>query len=840
MKSFPTLTADTPFFKVFTSSWTVLHVVTCAAIIATLSQNLLVFGHKTLSHLHLNCRMKYLAWIVFLPLFTSAQQIIPQPVSMKTLPGNFVISKSTVIKANDAEDKKTAAIFNDYLQQIYGFKLPINKPTTTNYITLTTLKFIKAPEHEEGYTMNVTKQGVKISGNSYAGTFYGMQTLIQLLPVDNSKVKSQNLKLTIPFVAIEDYPYLPYRGMHLDVSRHFFPISFVKKYIDYLALHKMNAFHWHLTDDQGWRIEIKKYPKLTTIGAWRDGTIIGRYPGTGNDNIRYGGYYTQEQVKEIVKYAADRRITVVPEIEMPGHSSAAIAAYPWLSCFPNEETVIPTHPSQASLQKHGKKVQETFGVFDDIFCAGNDSTFTFLQDVVDEVIPLFPSTLFHVGGDEAPKSNWKRCPKCQARIKALGLKDEHQLQSYFIQRMEKYLNAKGKTLIGWDEILEGGLAPNAWVMSWRGEQGGIDAATQGHNVIMTPGEYVYFDHSQSKNEDSVTIGGYLPLEKVYSYQPVPKELDSTKAQYVHGAQANLWTEYIANPAKAEYMIFPRMSALSEVLWTPKEERNWTDFEKRLQTQFKRYDLWKANYSKAYFDLSGNLLNSEDGKHVVWSLSSKHGKITYKITPPNNHSTYITNDSVKYDLIAPGLYCAQQVKAKPASSKAKEELIGNPIKVSFYPNKATGKKISITTAPSPKYPGQGGAFSLVNGIFSGKGLSYPDWLGWEGGDLEATIDLGKTTSFDSVRMHTIEQNGSWIYLPKYVEVLTSNDGTSFTSVGKSSTFVPDNFTMGWINVGMPHQSARFIKLVAKNYGTIADGLPGAGNRAWLFADEIQVD
>lgn len=790
--------------------------------------------------------MKKFIWVLLFPILSFAQEtaIIPQPVSLKTVKGFFPLTKKTIIVARDAGDKKTASLFNDYLQQVYGFKLAVNQSASKNYIRLSTLKFIKAPEHEEGYSLRTTKDGITISGNSYAGTFYGMQTLIQLLPVDNVKSQISNIKFNIPFVTIEDYPRFDYRGMHLDVSRHFFPVSFVKKYIDYLALHKMNKFHWHLTDDQGWRIEIKKYPNLTKVGAWRDGTIIGRYPGTGNDDLHYGGYYTQEQVKEIVKYAGDRHITVIPEIEMPGHASAAIAAYPWLSCFENEETVIPTHPSKGSLQKHGKKVQETWGVFDDVFCAGNDSTFNFLQDVLDEVLPLFPSQIIHVGGDECPKTNWKRCPKCQARMKALGLKDEHELQSYFIQRMEKYLNGKGRTLLGWDEILEGGLAPNAWVMSWRGEEGGIAAANDGHNVIMTPGDYCYLDHSQSKNEDSVTIGGYLPVEKVYSYNPVPKQLDSSKAKFIEGAQGNLWTEYIGNTSKVEYMIFPRMSALSEVVWSPNEAKYWKGFEKRLQVQFKRYDLWKANYSRAYWDLSTTIIPTQSNDGVKWALlkKTKNNSIVYKT--PEGKESLAGSDSVAIDIRKSGTYSSwiidmpnnKKIYSGPAS---KYKRLTNPISQTFYFNKATGKKVSITATPSSKYPGQGGAFSLVNGVYSQKGLSYPDWLGWVGDDMEATIDLGKTTSFDSVRMHTVDQNGSWIYLPQYVEVLTSNDGNNFTSVGKSSTFVGDTLTMGWINVTTPKQSARFIKLVAKNYGMIPDGKPGAGNKAWLFADEIQV-
>jgi len=781
--------------------------------------------------------MKKFFWILLLPLFSSAQQIIPAPVSMQILGGTFPITPKTSIIARDAEDKKTALLFNEYLQQVYGFKLAINNSAKKNYINFTTLRFIKAPEHEEGYSLNAAKDAVTINGNSYSGTFYGMQTLIQLLPTNNYKPKTTNHKLSIPLTSIQDYPRFSYRGMHLDVSRHFFPVSFVKKYIDYLALHKLNFFHWHLTDDQGWRIEIKKYPALTKIGAWRNGTIIGRYPGTGNDNRRYGGFYTQEQIKEIVKYAMDRRITVIPEIEMPGHSSAAIAAYPWLSCFPNEATVIPSYPSQISVkeQANGRKklVQETFGVFEDVFCAGSDSTFSFLQSVLDEILPLFPSQYIHVGGDECPKSNWKRCPKCQQRIKDLHLKDEHELQSYFVRRVEKYLNSKGRTLIGWDEILEGGLAPNAWVMSWRGEKGGVDAASQDHNVIMTPERPLYFDESQSKNEDSLIRGGYNPLEDVYAYEPVPNSLNSEKSKFILGAQANVWTEYFAHPTTIEYMVFPRMSALSEVLWSPKEKRNWSDFEKRLQTQFKRYELWKANYSKAYFDLTATILPTEDYNGLYWVIKSRnkgdlsvgrwaHEKEAFTIIQKND-------TLIKAKIFHSHNYHAEQ------NGKGFISFLDQ----TFSFNKVTGKKVSITTPPNSKYPGQGGAFSLVNGIYSNKGLSHPDWLGWVGDDMEATIDLGRTTSFDSVRIHTLDQNGSWVYLPQYVEVLISDDGNNFTSVGKGSTFVKDTLTMGWITVPTPKQSSRFIKVVAKNYGTIPDGKPGAGNKAWLFADEIQV-
>ena len=473
--------------------------------------------------------------------------IIPKPVEVKMGKGNFILSGETVIVLSDDSGKHSADFLNDYLKQFYSFQLKIVKKAKDNFIFLSTMNENKNAEHPEGYDLKIDKNSVDIVGYSNAGTFYGIQSLIQLLPIPDSKSKIVNQKLAVPQLSISDYPRFAYRGMHLDCGRHFFSVDFIKKYIDWIALHKMNYFHWHLTEDQGWRIEIKKYPKLTQIGAWRNGTIIGRYPGTGNDNIHYGGYYTQEQIKAIVKYAADRYITIIPEIEMPGHSSAAIAAYPFLSCFPDEPTKK-YFPKQCawSGDTTGKKVEQGWGVFDDVFCAGKESTFKFLEDVLDEVMALFPSKYIHIGGDECPKENWKRCPFCQKRIKDEGLKDENALQSYFIQRIEKYVNSKGRTIIGWDEILEGGLAPNAVVMSWRGEQGGIDAARQNHNVIMTPGGWCYFDHSQSENEDSVTIGGYTPIEKVYSYEPVPDSLTVEQSKFVLGAQGNVWTEYMGN------------------------------------------------------------------------------------------------------------------------------------------------------------------------------------------------------------------------------------------------------------------------------------------------------
>ncbi|MFH6936820.1 beta-N-acetylhexosaminidase [Flavobacterium sp. FlaQc-30] len=526
--------------------------------------------------------------------FAQEVNIIPQPVKVVKNTGSFVINAQTSLVAANKEDNASAAFLNDYLSDYYGFVLPVVKKATKNYIKLTSLKNFQGLKGE-GYSLKSDKNGVEITGNSPIGTFYGIQTLIQLLPAE----KSSNL--AIASVNVQDEPRFAYRGAMLDVGRHFFSVAFVKKYIDYLALHKLNYFHWHLTEDQGWRIEIKKYPKLTEIGSKRNGSIIGKYPGKGSDNTPEGGFYTQEEVKDIVKYASDRFITVIPEIEMPGHSSAAIAAYPELSCFPNEKTNLPANmisdkSKQEMANGRNKIVQETWGVHADIFVP-TENTFKFLEDVLDEVIALFPSKYIHIGGDEAPKDAWKKSEFCQQMIKEKGLKDEHGLQSYFIQRIEKYVNGKGRTIIGWDEILEGGLAPNAIVMSWQGEAGGIAAAKENHQVIMTPGSHVYLDHSQTKNEKEVTIGGFLPLEKVYSYEPIPKELNEQQAKFVMGAQGNVWTEYMANPAKVEYMIFPRLSALSEVLWSPKDKKDWSQFQTKIETMKKRYTMWGANYFK---------------------------------------------------------------------------------------------------------------------------------------------------------------------------------------------------------------------------------------------------
>ncbi|MBL7472503.1 beta-N-acetylhexosaminidase [Robertkochia sp. 1368] len=455
-----------------------------------------------------------------------------------------------------------------------------------------------------GYELIVKADAVVLIGADAKGVFYGIQTLRQLL--DTSEAHTDLPSASIPAVTINDSPRFSYRGMHLDVARHFQPVSFVKRYIDLLAMHKFNTFHWHLTEDQGWRIEIKKYPELTEVGAWRNGTVVGKLPWTENDNKEYGGFYTQEEIKEIVAYAADRHITVIPEIEMPGHSSAAIAAYPELSCFPDK----PTTPKLGILSEKSLEVQasgtpkvvfEEWGVTDDVYCAGKESTFEFLEGVLEEVIELFPSTYIHIGGDECPKGHWDICENCKLRMQQEGLADVHELQSYFITRMEKYLNKHGRQIIGWDEILEGGLAPNATVMSWRGVQGGIEAAKQGHNVIMTPGAPLYFDHYQADPaQEPDAICCLNTVESVYGYEPVPEELSGDASKYVLGAQGNVWTEYMKDGDYVEYMVLPRMAALSEVLWSRAEAKDFEDFKKRMPVLRNMYEQGGYTYAKHMF------------------------------------------------------------------------------------------------------------------------------------------------------------------------------------------------------------------------------------------------
>ena len=509
--------------------------------------------------------------------------IIPQPNNLKLLPGSFSLtSKSKIfVEGGDPDLKAVAEQLSGELLKLTGMKIPVSSATANLSQGAILLSTKNAPDtlSEEGYTLLVNPGKISVRSKSAHGVFYGIQSLYQLLPLEKQS------QVAIPALSIVDQPRFPWRGLMLDVGRYFYSVDFIKKYIDNLAMHKMNTFHWHLTEDHGWRIEIKKYPRLTEIGAQREGTQFSR--GTTQvDKNPHWGYYTQDEIRDVVAYAKKRFVNVVPEIEMPGHSLAALVAYPNLSCTGGPFKM----PLHWAIQK-------------DIYCAGNEQTFKFLEDVLSEVVELFPSPIVHIGGDEAPKDRWKACAKCQARIKSEGLKDEHELQSYFIKRIENFLLTKNKRIIGWDEILEGGLAPNAAVMSWRGTKGGIAAAKQKHDVVMTPTDFLYLDYYQGEPQlEPVAIGGLVTLEKVYSYEPVPAELTAEEAKFIKGVQGNVWSEYIHSPDKVEYMTFPRAAAVAEIGWTRPEAKNWTNFKKRMEVQYQRYDKASINYSPSAYNV----------------------------------------------------------------------------------------------------------------------------------------------------------------------------------------------------------------------------------------------
>jgi hexosaminidase len=725
--------------------------------------------------------------------------ITPEPAMTKINQGEFLLTNQTRI-INNSKTENSKKYLADYLLKFYKINLLTSKEKTKKG-NIIEFQCDETNGNNNQYQLIVTDNRIKIKGNA-EGIFNGVQTLIQLIPINQKELRIQALE-------INDAPRFSYRGMHLDVGRHFFSVDFVKKYIDFLALHKFNTLHWHLTEDQGWRIEIKKYPLLTQTGSCRNQTLIGPY-GTGQyDGKKYCGYYTQEQIKDIVKYAEARYINIIPEIEMPGHSMAALTSYPFLGCT-----------------KGPYKVMETWGVSDDVLCAGNDSSFTFLENVLDEVMQLFPSKLIHIGGDECPKERWRDCALCQKRMKENNLKNEHELQSYFISRIEKYLNSKGRNIIGWDEILEGGLAPNATVMSWRGEEGGIAAAKSKHNAIMTPGTPVYFDHAQSKNEDSLTNGGYNSLKMVYDFEPIPKELNDEEAKYILGSQANMWTEYMDNEKKVEYMLFPRMTALSEVLWSQKSNKNWQHFETKIPGIFERYDFWKVNFSRAYYDIQPTII-TDDYKGIKWKLTSNYPEGIIYVNSQNSKEDIEYKNPVQ--ISSSGNY-------KAIIKDKKGTYLSSWMTQQFHINKASGRKIELVTPPSNSYA-VGGVITLVDGIHNNKGMSKSSqFLGFSGTDLIANIDLGEIVNLDSIKFHAFEQNASWIYRPSQVSIFESENGVDYKLSAILSE--PEGKSNLIYKMTKPIKT-QFLKIVAQNFGMIPSGMPGSGNKAWLFADEIEV-
>lgn len=757
-------------------------------------------------------KLKLLFIITSIAMFTSCSHepkeisIIPKPQELKLGMGEFILDNSSSISfpKNDPEFIKAAEFFSEFYSRSTG-----NTLINVNDGAGIEFKFAENNDFgNEGYQLSVSPDKIIIESNSGNGAFYAVQSLIQIAgpEVFDSAGCSEWI---IPAVKISDKPRFEYRGMHLDVCRHFFPVEFVKKYIDLLAFHKMNKFHWHLTEDQGWRIEIKKYPKLTEIGAYRDETM--------GDGKPYGGFYTQEEIKEVVKYAADRFITVIPEIEMPGHSVAALAAYPELAC------------TQGPF-----KTETEWGIFPDIYCAGKEQTFQFLTDVLDEVIELFPSKYIHIGGDEAPKTRWEKCPDCQRRIKKEKLKNEHELQSYFITRIEKYLNSKGRELIGWDEILEGGLAPGATVMSWRGEKGGIEAAKQNHDVIMTPTNYCYFDYYQGRTDNEpLAIGGYVPLSKVYSYDPLPGELTTEQQQHILGAQGNVWTEYMNDSKHVEYMAIPRMAALAEVDWTNQNLRDFNDFAQRLHMQFERYSRMNVVYSPSLFfvDIKNEFKEDENGVLVTLSSELDSNSIYYTLD-----GSKVTENSNKY--FKPFLVKNSSIiKARLIS----ENLVGGKSEKKISINNAFNKNVEYITKFSPRY--DLGNKVLVNGIRGSNVFYDGTWQGFYGNDCEVVVDLGNEQNISSINSSFIQRNISSIFMPEFVEYYISKDGTVFNKITRIENEIKKkngDIVIKDFKSEFPQTSARYVKVLAKNSGICPDWHNRAGEDTWLFIDEIEVE
>lgn len=763
---------------------------------------------------------KIILALLLIPTLLLAQQkvsIIPQPVSLQLEKGNFTIDAKTGISYDKANKslKATANFLAAGIQKISGINLSQNKAKAKK------IEFKISPTNEigeEGYLLNVTADAVKITANTNKGLIYGIQSLFQVLP----QVRT-NAALTVPCMQVKDYPRFKWRGMHLDVSRHFFSVDMVKEYIELLAYYKMNTFHWHLVDDQGWRIEIKKYPKLTEIGGWRvdqnDKVWSYRSQAKEGEEASYGGFYTQEEIKDVVKFAAERGVNIVPEIEMPGHVASAITSYPELSCSQKNQLPL-TGGDYTNMSSN--------------YCAGNDEVFKFNEDVLTEVMALFPSIYIHIGGDEVDKTAWKNCPKCQKRMQNENLKTEEELQSYFIKRIEKFIVSKKRKMIGWDEILEGGLAPEAVVMSWRGEKGGIESAKMNHEVVMTPGNPVYFDHYQAGPDgEPLAIGGMNTLKKVYDYEPIPKELPSEKSKYILGAQANLWTEYITTNEGVEYMILPRMLALAEVVWSPATSKDWNSFNQRLKWHFRGFQQKGLHYSKGSDKITITPMTEKEKLSVALSSEVFGCDIYYSLdgSDPNENSIkYVTPFIIdKTETVRAVSVCGGKVSS------------GIPSKLDFSIHKASAKNVSYVNNPTSSYQANGNN-TLTDGV-RGTFNVNKYWHGFFAKDLVATIDLGKATVVSKISLGCLQNTGDWIFLPEAVIFEISVDGINYRKVGQEIMpldKVKDSKAIYNFATSFVAQQAKYVRVTANILPKLPKGHSGEGKPSWLFADEIAVE
>jgi hexosaminidase len=727
----------------------------------------------------------------------SAQEryaIIPEPQTLEPASGQFIISPETRLVATDAT----------LVAALWPLRLQVSRHARKSHSVINVTKDASIVS-DEGYVLDIKPERVEIRARTAAGVFYAEQSFLQLLDSGSA----------VPCVHIVDAPRFAYRGVMLDVARHYMPPAFLYKLVDLLSMQKMNRLHLHLTDSQGWRFQSISYPRLTEIGAYRKGDPLHTTYDYGSrpEDTLYGGFYTQDQLRDLVSYAAARFVTIIPEIEMPAHSMSALASYPGLACL---DSAGKPYPFPSDIQNE--------------YCT-RDSVFIFLDTLLSEVMRVFPGTYIHIGGDEASKADWKVCPIDRARISEEKLSGVDGLQSYFIRRIERFVNSQGRQIIGWDEILEGGLAPNAAVMSWRGEEGGIAAARQHHKVVMTPGDYCYLDHYQSDAPgEPVAFGGLTTLSKAYSYNPVPSVLTPEEAKYIEGVQGNLWTEYVPTTAKAEYMIFPRATALAEVGWTEPARKDFPDFTRRLSVYLRRLDGLNVNYSRHVFELKARTAQDASGGITV-SLEGAFGNpIHYTLdgaTPTLASPVYAGPIPIMRD-------------ARLIAAVISGGVVLDRISKQFILHKAVGKAATLLFPPDAAY-NRGGNNAWLNGVLgSDEQFSDDEWLGWNGVDFSGTIDFGRPETLHSLRIRFFHQPSSWIWAPSRVTIQTSDDGIHFYTVGETEVSTAGDSLTRTVFINLNSGTSRYLKIAAKNKGSIPPGYPGEGEKAWLFVDEAVVE
>ena len=749
--------------------------------------------------------------------------IVPYPNHLETGRGTYRVTDRPVTCDSRTDERTQRAVvgFAARLATVTGGTNPV---TVADEVPASGIRFVTDESlPAEGYELNVDGEGIEVRASQFPGFLYALQSLEQLLPATVYGTEpAPDAAWEVPCVKIADAPRFAYRGMHLDVARHFFSVDEVKRYIDVMAIHKLNTLHWHLTDDQGWRIEIKRYPELTAVGSIRKATVVRKEWGT-YDGTPYGGFYTQDEIRDVVKYAADRGVTVIPEIDLPGHMLAALTAYPELGC------------TGGPYEVWGR-----WGVADDVLCPGREKTFEFLEGVLTEVMELFPSEYIHIGGDECPKVRWEKCPRCQAKIRQLGLKDdgehtaEHDLQSYVTDRIGKLLARHGRRIIGWDEILEGRAPSDAVVMSWRGSEGGIAAAKLGHDVIMTPNSHFYFDYYQSLDTDAEPfgIGGYIPMEQVYSYDPAFPELTPEQQKHILGVQANLWTEYVLSDEHLEYMLLPRLAALSEVQWCLPETKDWNRFIGSFRMD-KIYSQLVYEFAKHIFGVTASYAVDPEKGGVVMTLTTQGGA-------PIRYTLDGSDPTASSPLYKAPVTIGESCTFKAAALR---EGMQTPVYTrKFDFNKATGRRIALNAAPTLKYT-YGGASLLVDGYRGGPVYSNGAWIGFLNEPLDVTIDMQGAKPYSAVTVESLVEKGEWVFPPSSVGVYLSDDGREFTeaalmSVPQETAGSPDGVKP--FKVLFPETSARYLRVVARTVDPIPAWHGAAGQKAHMFVDEIIVE